>query len=137
MDDYVGDKSIVIHSGEESDNNINAEEPDVYVGFDVDDQVGGNSNVIHFGEESDNNINTVEEFDVDEGLDVHDHVGEKLKESVNCRETHSPYSESTDESDEHSPQPTLRKSGRARKAPVIFTYDQVGGDPRITRRHFR
>ena len=97
-----------------------------------------NSIVTHFGEESDNNnINIVEEVDVDEGLDVHDHVGKKLKESVICRETQSPYSESTDESDEHSPQPTLRKSGRARKAPVIFTYDQVGGNPRITRRDFR
>ena len=76
MDDDVGDKPIVIHSGEESDNNINTEEPDVDEGFHVYDYVGDKSIVIHSGEEWNEKIN-IEQLDVAEGPDVHDHVGEK------------------------------------------------------------
>ena len=90
-----------------------------------------NSIVIHSGEESDNNVNTAE------GLNVEGDFGEESKAPDTCREMHSSYVESNSESEEHSPQLTLRKSVRARKAPVIFTYDELGGNPTKTRRHFR
>ena len=75
------------------------------------------------------NVNTAEE------LNVEGDFGEESNAPDTCREMHSPYVESNSESEEHSPQPRLRKSVRARKAPVIFTYDEIGGggEPTDTR----
>ena len=126
--DGVVENSFVNYSGERLDNNINIESDEVP---NSDSHVVENSIVIHSGEESDNNVNTAEE------LNIEGDFGDESKASDTFRKMHSPYVENNSESEEHIPQPTLRKSVRARKDPVIFTYDEVGGNPTKSRRHFR